>query len=135
VPDILQFEAAFVNECRQQGIPVYAHNMFRTPDEQYDMFVRGVSKNDGSGPYAHMGFAVDIVHAIHHWNIDRRAWDIMGHIGYEVAFRLNLDMEWGGQWADPWDPAHWELADWRQRHATSEAEAVKENRSNAPHFS
>ena len=91
---------------------MFAHNMKRTPDEQNALFVKGVSKaRNIQSPHVH-GCAVDIVHGVRGWDLTRIEWDIVGHLGYEVARALGIKIQWGGEWSF-YDPAHWELEDWR----------------------
>nr|WP_321483034.1 hypothetical protein [uncultured Cohaesibacter sp.] len=122
---IIDFEKAFVRDLRRRGIPFFCHNMFRTPADQDALFVKGVSRARGrESPHVH-GLACDCVHSVHAWGLDRHSWQIIGHIGKEVATRLKIPIIWGGDWNDNgqivlddpketlWDPAHWEIADWR----------------------
>lgn len=114
-PDILTFERAFVARFRKLGIPMFAHSIVRDPDEQNALFVRGVSLAKGDkSPHVH-GLAVDLVHGTLAWNLPRACWEIIGHVGLEVASQAGVEVVWGGSWRRLWDPAHWELADWRSR--------------------
>lgn len=111
-PDIIAFERAFVRRMKKLGVPVFAHNMVRNHAQQGRLFVQGVSKaRPGESPHNH-GKAVDIVHGIRAWEIPRPCWDLFGHIGHEVAKQLGVKVQWGGTWKF-YDPAHWELEDWR----------------------
>lgn len=111
---ILDFERAFIKRAKKLGVPLFAHNMVRTPDEQKRLFVQGHSKISGSaGPGPHMvGCAVDIVHGTRAWDLGRNEWAILGHIGKEEARRIGVKIRWGGDWSF-YDPAHWELENWR----------------------
>lgn len=111
--DIRDFERAFVRRMRKLHVPVYAHSMVRTPEEQDALFVRGVSKAKGHESAHVSGCAVDIVHAVHHWKIPDKSWALFGHVGKEVAHSLGIKITWGGDWKF-WDPAHWELTGWRE---------------------
>lgn len=123
---IVEFEKAFVRELRRRGIPFFAHNMVRTAEEQDALKVAGVSRAGAGFSPHNYGMAVDLIHSIHGWELDRHSWQIIGHIGKEVAERLKIPIRWGGDWDDDgqivlddpneslWDPAHWELADWRE---------------------
>ena len=121
-PKLLQFEEAFVRKCAKMGIPVFAHCVIRTPDEQDAAYALGRSQISGKRAYAHRFAAVDIIHCNHGWNLSEKAWDILGHIGHEVAKSLSITVTWGGDWDGDgdktdqklYDPAHWELAFWRQ---------------------
>lgn len=107
-----EFEKAFVSKLRKRGMPFYAHNMVRTWEEQDALFDRKVSKARGGQSPHNYGMAVDVVHCERHWDLSEEAWEIVGHTGKEVAKRLRIDIEWGGDWSF-YDPAHWELAGWK----------------------
>lgn len=113
-PDVLLFERAFIRECAREGWPLYCHTAIRSFDKQEELYADGHTKaRGGSSPHQH-GFAVDIVHSVHQWDLDKNAWFLLGHVGHEVARRLGIEMEWGGNW-NFYDPAHWELKDWQTR--------------------
>jgi len=109
---IVWFYQAFHKECETRGIPVYAHEFYRSPERQYELHRAGHSKaRAGTSPH-NSGLAVDIVHSVHHWNLNPDEWDLLGAIGKECARKLNIQVEWGGDW-DFYDPAHWQLKNWR----------------------
>jgi len=110
--DILEFERALLRRFRRLSVPMYAHNMVRTKDEQKALFVRGVSKTPDKSAHLY-GCAVDIVHGTRHWEIPRKAWDLVGHLGKEVAQSLGVKITWGGDFKSIYDPAHWEITGWR----------------------
>lgn len=120
-PQILEFEKALIRRFEKLGVPLFAHCVVRTPDEQNAAYALGRSQIKGSEPYAHQFAAVDIIHGVHGWNLPEKAWDLIGHIGFEEAKRLSIPMTWGGDWDGDgdktdqklYDPAHWELAFWR----------------------
>jgi hypothetical protein len=58
--------------------------------------------------------AVDMVSTNYAWELTKAEWFAIGVIGKRVAERLDIDVVWGGDWTRPYDPAHWELADWRE---------------------
>lgn len=111
-PAIIGFTDAMVKRMRDLQVPVFAHCIVRSPDEQDALFVQGRSKVDGKGDYPHRFAAVDIIHGVLGWNLSRKSWDMIGHIGKEVAAKLSIPIRWGGDW-EFYDPAHWELAHWR----------------------
>lgn len=111
--DILDFERALVRRLRKLGVPVFAHCVIRTSAEQDALFVQGNSKARGGQSPHNYGFAVDIVHSVSAWEIPAHAWAMIGHVGKEVAASLGVKVQWGGDWSF-YDPAHWELADWRK---------------------
>lgn len=111
-PDLLEFERVLVKRMAKLGIPMFAHCVMRDGEEQNLLFVTGRSKaRAGQSPHQY-GLAVDVVHGVKAWDLTRKQWDIVGHVGKEVAAQLGVKVEWGGDWKF-YDPAHWELADWR----------------------
>lgn len=120
-PQISLFADALVKRAKKVGIPLFPHCMVRTPAEQAAAYVRGASLNDGKGPYPHRFGAVDIIHGVKGWNLPEESWDIIGHMGFEEAKKLGIDITWGGDWDGDgiktdqklYDPAHWELTNWR----------------------
>lgn len=110
--DILQFERKLIKRARKLGVPLFAHCVVRSAKEQDQLFVMGHSKaKAGQSPHNY-GMAVDIVHGTHAWGLLRRQWDIIGLLGKEIAVQAGLKVVWGGDWQF-YDPAHWELRDWR----------------------
>ena len=117
--DILLFEKKFLSKTAKLGIPMFAHSIVRNEADQTKAFVQGFSKaRYGESPH-NFGLAVDFIHGIKGWNLDEQSWQMIGHIGREIAAQNGLKLVWGGD--DPgvddafdWDPAHWELADWRR---------------------
>lgn len=112
---IREFEKAFIKRMKALNVPMYCHCMVRTPNEQGKVFVGGFSNNDGTKPYPHRHCAVDIVHSVFQWGMTKQQWQIIGHIGKEVAKVRGIDITWGGGWNNPYDPAHWQLREWRER--------------------
>lgn len=113
-PDILEFERRFVARmAKKHGVPLFAHNMVRDMAEQNRLFVQGVTKAKGGKSPHNWGCAVDIVHSVKAWNLERDSWTMLGHIGKELATQMGVKLVWGGDWSF-YDPAHWELAEWRK---------------------
>lgn len=119
-PDILEFETALIGECRKQGIPMFCHTAYRTPQEQLRVSSEGYSNLSGLYAPHPLGCAVDVIHSVLPWELSeddreqRILWSIIGHIGEDTAYRKGIEVEWGGHWRSPWDPAHWQLKGWRQ---------------------
>ena len=112
-PRILEFERLLVKRLRRLDVPVFASTIWRTNADQDAAFVMGHSKaRAGESPH-NWGCAVDIIHGVKGWDLSRRQWAIIGHMGKELAVQNSLKMTWGGDWSSLWDPAHWELSDWR----------------------
>ena len=111
-PDIIGFYVALNKELKRRGYPFYAFEFFRNEADQNEANHLGNSKAGwGASPH-NFGYAVDIIHLSRSWDLSKKEWDLIGVIGKEVARKKHLKMVWGGDW-DFWDPAHWELKDWR----------------------
>lgn len=112
-PEILAFEAKFLRRLTKLGIPMFTHACVRGADEQDGLFVRGHSKaRAGQSPHNY-GAAIDVIHSLKGWNLTRKQWDLLGHVGKETAKSMGLKLVWGGDWSF-YDPAHWELENWRE---------------------
>ena len=125
-PEIVEFERVFVKRLRKMNLPFYCHTMVRTRADQQAAWVRGVSKVKGDKAFPHELWAADIIHGTKGWDLTRKQWDIVGHIGLEVAAQLGLKIVWGGNFKSLYDPAHFELADWRKRAAERLGKAREE---------
>ncbi|MBB3387282.1 hypothetical protein FHT82_000002 [Rhizobium sp. BK275] len=111
-PDIVEFERRFTARFRKLGVPMFAHCFVRGMVEQDSLFAAGLSKAHGGQSPHNYGLAVDIVHGTKAWDLTRKQWELVGHVGHEVARQLGVNVEWGGDWKF-YDPAHWEIANWR----------------------
>lgn len=111
-PWIAEFDKAYVKELGELGVPMWAHCIVRTPEQQAKEVAEGNSKLR-DGPHMH-GLAGDWVHGVKAWNLTKKQWALCGHVGKEICRKRGLDLEWGGDWRDPWDPAHWQVKGWRQ---------------------
>lgn len=112
---ILDFEKAFIKRLESLGLPFFAHCVVRTKQQQKKEFDEGHSKNDGSKPFPHDGTAVDIIHSKYGWNLSKDQWKIIIHIGKEVAKVRGIDITNGADFKGLYDPAHWQLTEWRER--------------------
>lgn len=120
---LMRWAAMTQEYARKRGIPLYVHSAFRTRNEQNQLVARGVSRTPYPNSAHNIGEAVDIVHGTYHWEMTRQEWDMIGILGQRALDRLNatlaksrqLNLTWGGTWSKPWDPAHWEISDYRQR--------------------
>ncbi|MFC3705921.1 M15 family metallopeptidase [Devosia honganensis] len=111
-PFIVAFEGRFIRRMRALGVPMFAHEVWRMPERQDELYRAGRSKaKAGQSPH-NFGCAVDLVHGTQGWNLNDQQWSLIGHVGKEVALSLGVKLVWGGDWKF-YDPAHWELADWR----------------------
>lgn len=111
-PDILLFEMLLVRRLAGLGVPVFCHTAYRSEGTQNDLYAKGHTRaKAGESPH-NWGLAVDIVHSRLAWDMAKASWDVIGHVGKEVAAQNGIAVEWGGDWSF-WDPAHWELSDWK----------------------
>ena len=109
------FAAKFIEEMRvRYSIPIYAHNAFRTREEQDDLVARRVSRTSWPTSAHNQGKAVDLVHSRYHWDGMRPDdWAFLGKVGLDIAQRYDLPITWGGSWKSFPDPAHWEITNYR----------------------
>lgn len=111
---LLDFEKRFINRMRNMyKVPLFCHTARRTVAEQSRLLEEGFSKVF-NGPHLH-GMAIDVIHSTKAWGLSRAQWSILGHVGKEVAKDMRLFLTWGGDWKNPYDPAHWEINQWRKR--------------------
>ena len=110
---LVDFEAALIGRFEKLGVPLFAHEFVRTAARQEELFKLGHSKARAGSSAHQYGLAVDIVHGIRAWGLDRKQWKLIGHVGKEVAAAKGIAIVWGGDWKF-YDPAHWELRDWKQ---------------------
>jgi len=118
------FTWRYMRALRARGLPFYVHTCHRPPDVQLKLQQQGFS-NLSSGPHQRSA-AIDVVSAIEHWNIPDPLWNYVGTLGETIARDMflgteyknpskPLKIEWGGRWTRPWDPAHFQLSDWKNR--------------------
>lgn len=116
-PRMVKFAQAFLKAAHEQKIPLRVFNIWRSPEAQLAYKRRGTS-NAGPGQSPHnYGLAVDMIHAVRAWDLTRDEWDMLGVMGKEIARRQNLKVKWGGEFKSLYDPAHWELRDWKKEAA------------------
>lgn len=109
-PEIVEFSRRVIKEAKRLNVPLFAHEFYRSPERQRELAAQGKSKLvDGAH---NRGAAVDIVHGTKGWDLTRAQWSLIGHVGKEVATRQGISVVWGGDW-NFYDPAHWELENWR----------------------
>lgn len=117
---IQEFGARLVLELRRRQIPAFVHCAYRTPEEQLAAVKRGNSKAyPAQAPHCRGG-AVDVIHSIFSWEMNDLEWLFIGKLGKEIADKMGIIVNWGGDWGADWpnkkrgwDPAHWELAGWK----------------------
>lgn len=114
-PDILEFERVFIRRMSKLGVPMFASEVIRSWKRQEELYALGNSRARG-GLSAHQhGCAIDLVHSVKGWNLDKKAWELIGHVGKEVAKQKGLaivSLAWGGDWSF-YDPAHWQIDGWQ----------------------
>jgi hypothetical protein len=118
-PDLLEFERVFIKRMAKLGVPMFASEIVRTPERQDDLYALGTTKAKAGESAHQFGCAVDIVHSVRGWDLSGKEWQLIGHVGREVATQRGFKLQWGGD--DPgvddafdWDPAHWEILKWRK---------------------
>lgn len=123
-PVIREFTRVFISRmAKRHGVPLFAHNMVRTAAQQTELFVQGVSlAKAGQSPHNY-GCAVDIVHCLKLWEgMAHESWTMLHHIGMEIAAQKGWKLVSGYDWDGDgdlsdqklFDPAHWQLANWRE---------------------
>lgn len=118
-PLILEFSDKMVKRCAKLGIPVFPLCIVRTEDEQKASYARGVSHDSpDDGLWPHRFAAVDIIHSTLGYMEDENhvphGWDVLIHIGNEVAHSMGLKVVSGSTFKRLYDPAHWELEGWKE---------------------
>lgn len=122
-PRLMKWSAMVIERARRRNIPLYVHSAFRTEAEQHQLVQRGVSRTRYPTSAHNIGEAVDLVHGVYHWDLTRQEWDLIRVLGELALDRLNatlpadekLELEWGGHWRKPWDPAHWQIKGYQAR--------------------
>ena len=110
--EIMEFGARLYTALRKRGIPFFVHCCYRDAETQASLHAKGHSKAAfGSSPH-NVGRAVDLVHSTYAWELTRQEWSYIGRLGKDVAQTMGIDVTWGGDWSF-YDPAHWQLTDWR----------------------
>jgi len=125
------FTWRYMRALRARGLPFYVHTCWRDPLTQKILKSEGRSTLS-SGPHQR-SCAVDVVSAIDHWEIPDPLWSYVGTLGESVARGLHLGrgldektlkVEWGGRW-NFYDPAHWQLSDWKHRPVIDPSEPLR----------
>lgn len=100
-----------VKAMQQAGYPAVVLTCFRSGDEQDDLFEQRRSKATAwRSPHQYFE-AVDIVHAGLHWNAEPVFWRQLRDCTAMIQDRFRVELVAGFDWG--WDPAHIELAHWR----------------------
>lgn len=102
----LQTRAAFlINSLRDLGIPavIVAQGGRRTVEEQARLVEARLSRTMRSKHVLGRAFDLDIL-GYRRDDIPRDFWNALGPWAEEY-----LGLTWGGRWANPYDPGHFEL--------------------------
>lgn len=122
-PRLMYWAALFQEMARKRGVPLYVHTAYRGRAEQEAVNKAGNSKAGfGRSPH-NIGEAVDIVHGVYHWMLTPGEWETLHVLGRLALDRVNaqltkeqkLHLTWGGDFKSLYDPAHWEITDFRKR--------------------
>lgn len=121
-PEMLRFMRLFVAKMAALGIPVFPAEIVRTAQRQTQLLQDGFSKAPPAKAPHVWGCAVDLVHSVYGWNMSPKQWEFFGHVGKELAKQRTCAVTWGGDWPPikekvGWDPAHWQIAQWRSEMA------------------
>lgn len=100
-PDAEEFVRAFVRHMAGIGIPAYCDVGYLTRADEIGLWVRGES--DELFPvFSHAsGRVVSIVHSLRGRHMHAQCWNVFAHVGYEVAGKLGLGVQWGSE-ETPW---------------------------------
>lgn len=114
LPEVQLFGARLIEELRSNDMPFFVVEAYRTPQRQTELRKSGGNVTFLSGDNAPhpRGCALDIVHATRPYKLSDIEYEYVGLIGKRIAERMNLNMEWGGDWRMR-DMPHWQLANWR----------------------
>lgn len=122
-PRLMYWAARFIDAAKKRGIPLYVHCALRDKAEQDRVYSRGHSKAKYPRSAHNIGEAVDIVHGVYHWDMSKAEWAYLHTLGQLVLDKVNAELPkseklvltWGGGFKSLYDPAHWEISDFRQR--------------------
>lgn len=112
--ELLIFSDRLCKQFKAYDVPLFPHCIVRDSHEQDRLYAEGRSKAQAGESAHNFGYAVDIVHGTKGWNLTARQWAFIGYVGKEIAQRAGIKITWGGDWKF-YDPAHWEISDWRAR--------------------
>ena len=115
-PEMQIFERRLLARFKKLGIPMFTVYCYRDAKLQNELFEKGRSKaRAGESPHNY-AMAIDMVHSTLAWDLpDKKCWDLIGHVGHEIAASWGIKVKWGGEFESLYDPAHWELLDWRDQ--------------------
>lgn len=122
-PRLMRWAALFIEYARKRGIPLYVHCALRSEAEQAKVNAAGNSRALYPRSAHNIGESVDIVHSVFHWDLTKQEWKLLHVLGLRALDRINatlkkddkLQLTWGGDFKSLYDPAHWEVTDYRNR--------------------
>lgn len=126
-PVFSEFVRALLKELQKRNLPFVAHEMTRDRERQNALFKQGVSRARWGASAHNFGMGADIVHYVRLWDLTPKEWAIVGLVGKEVARKRQIAIVWGGDWSF-YDPAHWELVDWKVRKEIPLADRIESYR-------
>lgn len=116
-PPMRTFERMLVQRLGKLGIPMFCHEFWRDNAKQTELYVTGFSKAKAGQSSHNYGLGFDLIHSTKAWDLTEKQWQVIGHVGNELAKSISLPVVWGGD--DPgiddefdWDPAHWQHSKW-----------------------
>lgn len=120
---LMVWAAKFIELARKREIPLYVHCALRSEEEQRKVHSAGNSKALYPRSAHNIGEAVDIVHGTLHWQMTKEEWKFLYTLGQRALDVINaelpadrkLQLVWGGHFKSLYDPAHWEIQDYRTR--------------------
>lgn len=120
---LLVWAAQFQLMAKERDIPLYVHTALRSKALQNELRRKGMSKAKYPLSAHNIGEAVDVVHGTYHWDLNKAEWDLLHVLGRLALDRVNsrlpagdkLSLTWGGHFKTLYDPAHWEISDYRHR--------------------
>lgn len=121
-PRLIVWAATFQRLAAKRGVPLYVHCALRPKSVQDQLLKQGRTKAAYPRSAHNIGEAVDIVHGTFHWQMNEQEWQYIAVLGRLALDRVNarlkkankLALSWGGDWSF-YDPAHWEISDYRSR--------------------
>lgn len=111
--------ARVVLRAAKMGIPLYVHSAFRTKAEQQELLRRGATKAPYPRSAHNIGEAFDLVHGTFQWNMTPREWSYIRWLVHEELRKINAKLPKARKlqlgFEISWDPAHFEVRDFRER--------------------
>lgn len=113
-PDIVKFWRIFHKDMEKRNIPIRAFEFKRSHDRQNELYKEGRSFAKGGMSAHNYGLAVDVISTTKAWSLSKKQWDLFIAIGYEAARKANIKIKNGSEFKNLYDPAHWELLNWKE---------------------